>query len=406
MKYNLRTFLGGIAVFLAMGGVCSCSDDDLTTTIFSTDPAQDYLDKSSFTFPLDTFLKKEFLEPYNVRFVYRLEDKGSDLEKNLTPASYDKSVDIAVLTKYLWYDVYKKHAGEEFMKLYSPRIIQIAGSKNYNPSQGTETLGDASSGVKINLYNANNADVSNIDMMNEYFFKTMHHEFAHILDQTYLHPVSFNLLSSGHYDAAGWNETPDSVSAGSGFTSSYASSAVREDWAETFANFITLDSIKWNQLLESASYDWEMVDCKDEREYAKLLSPGCDMDTIGYYHPSDNGKNKVYRRVCARNADGTVALDEKGNVQWLHTSGIDGRALIVSKVQMVREYLVQYYNISLDALREEVQHREFVTNPDGTFATDPTWGGMVNKLTSVTENGQTLIDSLRNEVYQYKAIQP
>ena len=178
MKNIFKLWLAAVAVAVG-AGVTSCSDDDFTASIFDTNPAIDYLDKSSYTFPLDTFCKKEFLEPYNLKFIYRFEDKGSDMNKNLTPPDYDKSVDLAVLTKYLWYDIYKTLAGEEFLKAYSPRIIHVCGSKNYNPSQGTETLGDASNGIKINLYNVNNLDPTNVDDMNHYFFKTMHHEFSH-----------------------------------------------------------------------------------------------------------------------------------------------------------------------------------------------------------------------------------
>ena len=195
MKFNLKSLLF-VAVAALSAGFTSCSDDDFTSTIFNTAPAQDYLDKTQYTFPLDTFIKKEFLEPYNVKFQYKFDDKGSDKNKNLTPATYDQIVDLAVLTKYLWYDVYKQLAGDVFLKKYSPRIINLTGSKNYNVSSGTETLGDASSGVKINLYNVNNLDVTKIDVMNEYFFKTMHHEFAHILDQHVLHPTAFNTISS------------------------------------------------------------------------------------------------------------------------------------------------------------------------------------------------------------------
>lgn len=400
---SLRILLFAV-VAIVSAGFASCSDDDMTSTIFNTDPSVDYLDKTSYTFPLDTFVKKEFLEPYNLKFIYRMEDKGTDMNKNLTPAAYDKSVDLAVLTKYLWYDVYKKLAGEAFLKANSPRVIQVAGSKNYNPSQGTETLGDASSGVKINLYNANNLNPASMDLMNEYFFKTMHHEFAHILDQTIIRPTTFNVISNSHYDAAGWSDVPDSVTAGRGFVSSYASSAVAEDWAESMSNFITRDTISWNKLLHSADYDWEEVDCKDASAYNKLLSPGCNLDTIGYFKSADNGENKVYRRVCARKADGTVQLDAKGNVQWLRTSGIDGRAVILQKVEIVRQYLLKNYNIDLYALRKEVQSREFVTNSDGSFVYDQ-YGRLINKLTSTLSSGETLMDSLRNEVYKFKDLQ-
>lgn len=392
------------AIAAVSAGFVSCSDDDMTASIFNTDPSVDYLDKTAYTFPLDTFVKKEFLEPYNLKFIYKMEDKGSDMDKNLTPAAYDKSVDLAVLTKYLWYDVYKKLAGEAFLKANSPRVIQVAGSKNYNPSQGTETLGDASSGVKINLYNANNLNPSYMDVMNEYFFKTMHHEFSHILDQTILHPTTFNVISNSHYDAAGWSDVPDSVTAGRGFVSSYASSAVSEDWAETMSQFITRDTIRWNQLLHTADYDWEEVDCASLSAYNKLLSPGCNLDTIGYFKSADNGENKVYRRVCARKSDGTVELDANGHVQWLRTSGLDGRAIILQKLEIVRQYLLTNYSIDIYALRKEVQTREYMTNADGTFVYDQN-GNLVNKLVSTLSSGETLMDSLRNEVYQFKTVQ-
>ena len=404
MKFTFKTLLI-VSIIAVSAGFVSCSDDDdFTATIFDSDPSIDYLDKSLYTFPLDTFCKKEFLEPYNRKFIYKMEDKGSDMNKNLTPATYDKSVDLAVLTKYLWYDIYKDVASDEFLKENSPRIIHVIGSKNYNPSQGTETLGDASSGVKINLYNVNNLDASNITMMNQYFFKTMHHEFAHILDQTHLRPTSFNTISNSNYDAAGWSDSPDSLKSGFGFVSSYASSAVAEDWAECLSVFVTSDSISWNKLLNSASYEWEEVDCKTVNDYNKLIKPGCSLDTIGYFKEADNGENKIYRRKCLRNADGSVSLDKDGNVQWIHETGIDGRAVILQKIDLVRNYLKEHYNINLDLLRREVQTHMYVTNEDGTFKVGRD-GYLINKLVSVLPSGETLMDSLRQEVYKYKALQ-
>lgn len=404
MKFTFKTLLI-VSIIAVSAGFVSCSDDDdFTATIFDSDPSIDYLDKSLYTFPLDTFCKKEFLEPYNLKFIYKMEDKGSDMNKNLTPATYDKSVDLAVLTKYLWYDIYKDVASDEFLKENSPRIIHVIGSKNYNPSQGTETLGDASSGVKINLYNVNNLDASNITMMNQYFFKTMHHEFAHILDQTHLRPTSFNTISNSNYDAAGWSDSPDSLKSGFGFVSSYASSAVAEDWAECLSVFVTSDSISWNKLLNSASYEWEEIDCKTVNDYNKLIKPGCSLDTIGYFKEADNGENKIYRRKCLRNADGSVSLDKDGNVQWIHETGIDGRAVILQKIDLVRNYLKEHYNINLDLLRREVQTHMYVTNEDGTFKVGRD-GYLINKLVSVLPSGETLMDSLRQEVYKYKALQ-
>jgi substrate import-associated zinc metallohydrolase lipoprotein len=384
----------------------SCSDDKLGASIFDT--VDHPLDKSLYTFPLDTFVKVNFQEPYNVRYMYKMQDmslSSSDLQKNLTPCSYDKSVDLATLAKYLWFDIYKELANQHeiFLKKYSPRIIHIIGSKSLNVSQGTETLGVAEGGLKISLYNANNLSVDDIDMMNEYFFKTMHHEFGHILDQTISRPVLFNLLSNGQYDASGWTNTPDSVAAGRGFVSPYASSMAREDWVEVLANYVTRDTLSWNILLGSAEYEWEEIDIESESAYRKLITPGCNLDTIGYYKAdkSGNGDNKVYRRVCVRNAAGNVEKDENGNPIWVHKSGIDGRSLILTKLDMVRAWLSNNYGISIDAMRKMVQQRTYLTDSKGDFVIKN--GKLVNRF---SYNNYELMNSLRNQVEKYKELQP
>ena len=384
----------------------SCSDDKLGASIFDT--VDHPLDKSLYTFPLDTFVKVNFQEPYNVRYMYKMQDIGlssSDLQKNLTPCSYDKSVDLATLAKYLWFDIYKELANQHeiFLKKYSPRIIHIIGSKSLNVSQGTETLGVAEGGLKISLYNANNLSVDDIDMMNEYFFKTMHHEFGHILDQTISRPVLFNLLSNGQYDASGWTNTPDSVAAGRGFVSPYASSMAREDWVEVLANYVTRDTLSWNILLGSAEYEWEEIDIESESAYKKLITPGCNLDTIGYYKAdkSGNGDNKVYRRVCVRNAAGNVEKDDNGNPIWVHKSGIDGRSLILTKLDMVRAWLSNSYGISIDAMRKMVQQRTYLTDSKGDFVIKN--GKLVNRF---SYNNYELMNSLRNQVEKYKELQP
>lgn len=400
MKETMKTLLIGA---LALTTLCftSCDDDDLGPTIFDTN---DYpLDRSAYTFPLDTFLKVTYLEPYNMRFIYRMEDIGSDMTKNLTPASYEKSVELAVLLKYLWTGVYEKYAAPEFLKANAPRIIHVIGSKNLNPSQGTETLGEAGGGLKISLFNTNNLNVADVDMLNEYFIKTIHHEFGHILDQTHIRPTSFNLISRSQYDASTWTQTPDSMAAGRGFVSPYASSAPGEDWVEVMAMYITEDPISWNQLLNTASYEWEEVDM-ERSDYDKRMR-NADPDTVGYFRESD-GTGKVYRRACKRNADDYVALDEKGEVQWLHTTGIEGDKVIMQKVGLVRDWLKDNWNIELDNLRKEVQQRMYLTNDDGSFKLDQR-GRVINRLTSPAPENPSIrfIDQLMNEVYSYKSLQ-
>lgn len=381
----------------------SCSDD-LSSSIYDT---TDYpLDRQSATFPLDTFLKANFLEPYNLRYIYRMEDVGADMNKNLTPVDYEQSVRIAVLSKYLWYDIYEKLAAKHFLQENSPRIIHLIGSKNINRTRGTEELGVAEGGLKISLFNINNLRMDDIDNLNKYAFHTMHHEFTHILDQTHQRPNAFNTVSNGSYNSSNWKDTPDSLAIGTGFVSPYASSAPVEDWAETLSTYVTLDSIRWNQMLNSAKYDWETVDIENLDAYNKLIKPGVNYDTIGYYQQLDNGDSKVVRRVCARNSNGNVELDESGNIKWLNRDGINGQEVILKKVNFVRTYLKEYYKLDIDSLRKEVQTRTFLTDSDGKFVVKH--GALVSRLTepAPADPSRSLIDYLVDEwVNVFKKLQ-
>jgi len=93
---------------------------------------------------------------------------GTDLNYNLVPVTYTKSQEMAVLAKYLWFDVYTKVAGYKFLKKYGPRVIHIIGSPAYNPSSGTILLGLAEGGIKVSLFRVNELNYNNVDTLNEY----------------------------------------------------------------------------------------------------------------------------------------------------------------------------------------------------------------------------------------------
>lgn len=389
-----------------VAGFVSCSDDDFTDSIFDTTEKE--LDKSAYTYPLDAFLRDSFLVKYNLQFIYKMQDIGSDMDYDLVPARYDNALDIAVLTKYLWYDVWEKYGGKDFLRNYSPRIIHLIGSPEYN-NDNTIVLGYAEGGLKITLTNVNGMDLNSIDQLNELFFKTMHHEFGHILHQNYLYPTEFTLISNSLYNPINWSNVHDSIAASQGFASAYASNQVADDWVEIIANYLTLDSVKWNDKINAAAYDWEMVSVEKtvwDKLDAKVKAGTAIRDTVGYnweYNEASNEQYNIIRKTVRRDANDYAIVDKDGNIEFLKASGLDGKAILLRKLQMVREYLMKYFNIDLDKLREEVQHREFfydangyiVKNPDGTF---------VNKLTAPLKSNpsMTLMDSLRNDVYKYR----
>ncbi len=407
MKQKINILLAVLGM-VVLFGTASCSDDDFTESIFDT---TDYpLDKNSYSFPLDTFVKKNFLEPYNMRYMYRMQDIGSDMEYNLVPCTYDKALDLAVLSKYLWYDVYSQYAGETFLKTYSPRIIHVIGSPAYNPTSGTETLGYAEGGLKITLYNANNLDPNDMDNLNEKFFKTMHHEFSHILHQNINMPNDFPFISNGRYNQSSWQDTPDSVALGQGFISPYASSAYREDWVEIMANYIVKDEITWNDMLKAADYDWETVDDYPAKDFDKAVARGADRDTLGYfvkvtsYEGGSPSTYKIQRKLVSRSSDGTAVLNEDGTPQFENSDGQVGRQIILQKLQMATEWIKKNFGYDLQDIRDEVQRRQWVTDADGNFVKGSN-GRYINNLTYVRPDGTTLLDELRQEVLKYKELQ-
>lgn len=412
MKRTFRIAFIALASAIALG-MGSCSDDEFTDSIF--DDTEYPLDRTLATFPLDTFVKKNFLEPYNLRYLNKMQDVGSNMNYNLVPCTYDQSVTLAVLCKYLWYDVYKQYVGEEFLKLYSPRIIHVIGSPAYNPSSGTMLLGTAEGGLKITLYNANALNPSDIDYLNEWFFKTMHHEFSHILNQNYNRPTDFDLISNGLYNSVSWQDTPDSVALGQGFISPYASSQAREDWVEVIANYIVKDTVYWNQMMETASYQWELVTDVDASEWntfnSKVNRGLADRDTVGYYvrtSSTSGGEAATYaiqRKAVQRDADNKYAVpDADGNIVFLTTQGFVGRDVIQEKLKYVREWLQENFKYNLEDVRMGVQRRQWVTDENGDFIFDAR-GNFQNNLVFVRPDGTTLLDDLKAEVEQYKELQ-
>lgn len=228
---------------------CVNNDDINPNSIFDTE--------SSVRNEFDNWILKNYIETYNIDLKYRFDDIESDLNYNVIPADYNKSIALAKLVKYLWMDVYVKVAGNEFLCTYCPKIMHFVGSPEYEKTDGSMVLGTAEGGLKITLFNVNGLDLNEIDMtkLNEWYFNTMHHEFAHILHQTKNYSIDFNTITEGKYAGPGWINVKDIEARKLGFVTAYASSNVDEDFVETISNFIVKSDSEWQQILEDAGED-------------------------------------------------------------------------------------------------------------------------------------------------------
>ena len=294
---NILLMLMGAFLFF------SCNDDELNKKSIFENP-DETPDPESYSYLLDCWLCDNYLLPYNLQFRYRMQDVETDMDYNLIPAEYEKAIDMAVVTKYLWFDSYTSVAGSHFLKLYGPRMIHLIGSPAYNPVNGTMILGLAEGGIKVTLFRCNQFDPDNIDEMNEMYFKTIHHEFIHILHQLKNYPVDFNLISTNYYEPYSWQDRDFQVAASLGFVSSYAGAEPREDFAEVIANYVVKTDDQWRKILDIASME-------------------------------------------PNNAD-----------------GVDGKAVILQKLVICKQWMKDSWNIDLDRLRNEVQSRQIFIDMD------------------------------------------
>lgn len=256
----MKKILYIMSVAALLLAVTSCGkEDELTESIFDT--SKPAVDPTQSTYEFDQWLYDNFGKPYNVEIQYKFNLPASDYDFQLAPAEYKRSQLLAQFIKYLFYDVYTKFAGEDFMKQYGPRIFHFIGSSGYSPNTGTEVLGLASGGVKITLYNVNmmkgytenmSYTDEDIDELNEKCFHTMHHEFSHIMHQTKTYPVTFGQVTSGTYDPIDWHERDSVVTHQMGYVTHYASSATYEDFVETLSCIITDTDYRWMMRIISA----------------------------------------------------------------------------------------------------------------------------------------------------------
>lgn len=400
----IKKYISAFVMMSALAmGFTSCSDDDFTETIFPDQSEE--LDPTSATYKFDKWLKQTYLDVYNLDFRYKMQDVGTDMNYNLVPATYQNAQDLALLAKHLWFDVYNDVVGPNFLKEYGPRIIHLIGSPAYDPSTGTITVGLAEGGIKVSLFRVNALDLNSPDQLNEYYFKTMHHEFAHILHQTKTYPAKFNTISVGKYDGSNWQDRQEGVVLSCGFVTPYASSAYREDFAEIIANYIVKTDAQWERFYNLASRGWatpsgddpnaiyycyyyykdNVVDeeqkqyFSDDDLFNEYVTP--NGDTINVY--SNQVTKEFYRGEAPYTQDADnpgkyfdaknrpvdesgFLLDERGNKITIPVTaykvedkdGIDGVAALKEKIQIARDWLRDSFGVDLDKLREEVQKRQ------------------------------------------------
>lgn len=240
MKIKIYLYAALLAI---LGLSAACREDELNSeSIFDVSEKQ----RNAF----DTWLLENYVNSYNIDLKYRMENIEADYTHNLVPADFHMSVKLAKIVKHAWLEAYDEAGGIDFTRANAPKVIHLIGSASWD--KGTITLGTAEGGLKVTLYLGNWLTPNDPIQLNEYYFKVMHHEFAHILHQKKNYPVEYDKISAGNYVPTGWQNRSLETVAPLGFVTPYAGSKPSEDIAEVTACYLTYTDQQWNNVMTLA----------------------------------------------------------------------------------------------------------------------------------------------------------
>lgn len=394
----MKKYILAIALPLMAAALCctSCRDDEFTETIFPTD-GKPY-DETKATAAFDKWIYENFTLPYNTAIDYQMYLPASSLDYQLTPADYEKSVVLAQLIKHLFYDLYNGQAGEVFMKKYAPRQFHFIGSVAYSSTTGTRTLGYASGGVMITLFNVNSIsekktwNEADIEVLNHEIFHTMHHEFSHILQQTRTTPTSFRQVTPSAYEPLSWTSLDSLTAHSKGFVTNYASSGVGEDFVEVLSCIITDQEGTWMHRIINGCLEG-VHSGEKEKVLALIDSLGIDLDspanankdwnnlTVYEDYDEDGGvighSTQIHQRAVADDEHDTKYSGKRkeiaryssfrsflaGHVVEDNTLPAQGISAIFQKIDIAtNDWYLPTFNLQVFGLRRELMKRQAEIN--------------------------------------------
>ena len=390
-----------LKIYILLAGVLfttfSCDKDDLDSqSIFNTDTPT----KNEF----DQWIRKNLTNPYNITIDYLYNDHETDLDANVIPTTIPQSIGLAKLVKHVWMDPYTEVGGADFLKYNCFRQFVFVGSGEYD-GQGTMKLGQAEGGVKVTLFRVNELNFDRLYINNEdyyrqhstlpldlnyWYFHTMHHEFCHILTQKKEYTPEFRLVSAGTYKGPGWVNVRDTTAAKDGFVTGYATGEYNEDFAETYAVYVTSSDKIWNQILEKATKylvddNGMPVYVLDKKGNPVVKSKEYQRDTNGLLVPeTDANGNIVY------------ATDKKGNPIYFKNSKGE-------KIPMYNEQTKGgiYYDVKGDSIEAYFvySNKPYPITASATSFT-PTVE-TINGDTIYTKDGKTIQKYYRVPLFKY-----
>lgn len=248
----------------------------------------------------DRWLYANYVAPYNIQFKYKYEEIESDLNYYTIPADYNMSIKMAHLVKYLCIEAYDEVGGTVFTRSYFPKMFFLIGEWEYR-NNGTFILGTAEGGKKILL--------TGINVMDK------------VLAGTYDPTMSVAGALNYYYIKTIHHEFVHIVNQTRPYTTEFkqitGSGYVADSWSEA----------PYDTTYLKRGFITAYAQHSDTEDFAEMAS------------------------------EYMVEPDSVWN-EWIKQAGTDGAALINQKLEIVKDYYMNTWNIDLDKMRKSIWRRQ------------------------------------------------
>ena len=265
----------------------ACQKEELSNkSIFSDEQAV----KTDF----DRWLDRNYVDPYNIRFEYRMPDNETGFSYWVTPPDVEKSIKVAKVVKHLSLECMVEMMADDnpdrdpamFVKKYFPRVLFLVGCYHIS-NTGSVALASAENGLQINILGVNFFDDPVVDGLQ--ISGTMVHEFMHILHAAAQVPVEFHSITESKYVGSTYTNLGGDYHQ-HGFVNNYARSSIGEDVAVTGAALICETDATWEKWYAAGGEEGGAILRKNHDLLKKWLYDSFGVD-------SDRWREVYLRRV-------------------------------------------------------------------------------------------------------------
>lgn len=268
---------------------------------------------------IDQYLQENFQDKYGCAIRWKWVDKYVDINYVVAPTIRQYVIPTGDMIRKFWIEpfILESKASGDFIRKHFPPEIVFVGSELRN-ADGTRTLGYADAGVRITLTELNNFDLTKKEWVIQQLH-TIHHEFSHIIHQTYKMPNGFNEITQNNYTGQAWDDIY--VHAETELNKNGVQDPTRQQ----------VDSVSQNMAIQKGMLTPYGTSSEFE-DFAEIVS--------------------LYLLTNAAEFDQTYILPDPKR-PFLD----NGKSLITKKVNMVKEYYETNFSIDLTHLRDIILQR-------------------------------------------------